>query len=178
MTWQNSNGIVLIKACYRIKKIINKPNLCVLNWINKLQKVFFYVVFWSWVADKLHFILSYEAGFYKPTVLKVHPPFCRITKDCFTHNKKIYIIKTKRDDITMDKKKQKNNFDLFWEEMKKLISVSDCLLEVIKQSNDFISFQDFISFIPLKMLDWNRLVHSQNWSASLQNSKLLFYSYM
>jgi hypothetical protein len=34
--------------------------------------------------------------------------------------------------------------------MKKLISVSDCLLEVIKQSNYFISFQDFISFIPLK----------------------------
>jgi hypothetical protein len=22
---------------------------------------------------------SYEAGFYKPTVLKLHPPFCRIT---------------------------------------------------------------------------------------------------
>ncbi len=30
-------------------------------------------------ADKLHIILSNEAGLYKPTVLKVHPPFCRIT---------------------------------------------------------------------------------------------------
>jgi hypothetical protein len=39
----------------------------------------FFVGVWSWLADKLHFILSYEAGFYKPTVLKVHPPFCRIT---------------------------------------------------------------------------------------------------
>jgi hypothetical protein len=37
--------------------------------------------FWGgfWLADELHFILSYEAGFYKPTVLKVHTPFCRIT---------------------------------------------------------------------------------------------------
>ncbi len=30
---------------------------------------------WSWLADNLYFILSYEAGFYKPTLLKVHPPF-------------------------------------------------------------------------------------------------------
>jgi len=40
---------------------------------------FFFVGILSWLADKLHFILSYEAGFYKPTALKVHPPFCRIT---------------------------------------------------------------------------------------------------
>jgi hypothetical protein len=40
---------------------------------------YFFVGIWSWFADKLHFILSYEAGFYKPTVLKVHPPFRRIT---------------------------------------------------------------------------------------------------
>jgi hypothetical protein len=33
----------------------------------------------SWLADKLHFIHSYEAGFYKPTVLKFHLPLCRIT---------------------------------------------------------------------------------------------------
>jgi hypothetical protein len=39
---------------------------------------FFFVGIWSWLADKLYFILSYEAGFYKPTVLKLHPPFCRI----------------------------------------------------------------------------------------------------
>jgi len=39
----------------------------------------FFVGFWSWLADKLHFILSYKAGFYKPTVLKFHPPLCRIT---------------------------------------------------------------------------------------------------
>jgi len=41
--------------------------------------LFFVVGLWSWLADKLYFILSYEAGFYKPTLLKVHPPFCRIT---------------------------------------------------------------------------------------------------
>jgi hypothetical protein len=39
----------------------------------------FFVGICSWLADKLHFILSYEAGFYKPSILKVHPPFCRIT---------------------------------------------------------------------------------------------------
>ncbi len=37
----------------------------------------------SWLADKLHFILSYEAGFYKPTViLKVHPPFLQDYSIC------------------------------------------------------------------------------------------------
>jgi hypothetical protein len=41
--------------------------------------VFFLVGIWLWLADKLHLILFYEAGFYMPTVLKVHPPFCRIT---------------------------------------------------------------------------------------------------
>jgi hypothetical protein len=45
----------------------------------KPLKYFFFVGIWSWLADKLHFILSYEAGFYKPTVLKFHPPFFRIT---------------------------------------------------------------------------------------------------
>jgi hypothetical protein len=44
----------------------------------KLQKVVFYVGIWSWLADKLSFH-PYEAGFYKPTVIKGHPPFCRIT---------------------------------------------------------------------------------------------------
>ncbi len=28
---------------------------------------------------KLHFILSYEAGFYKPTIFKAHPSICGIT---------------------------------------------------------------------------------------------------
>ena len=37
---------------------------------------------WSWLADKLHFILSYEAGFYKPTVLKFHPPFLQDYSTC------------------------------------------------------------------------------------------------
>jgi hypothetical protein len=41
--------------------------------------IHFFVEIWSWLADKLHFILSYEAGFYKLTDLKVDPPFCRIT---------------------------------------------------------------------------------------------------
>jgi hypothetical protein len=39
----------------------------------------FFVGIWSWLADKRHFILSYEAGFYKPTVLKFHSPYCRTT---------------------------------------------------------------------------------------------------
>ena len=35
---------------------------------------FFVVVgLWSWLADNFMFILSYEAGCYKLTVLKVHP---------------------------------------------------------------------------------------------------------
>jgi hypothetical protein len=29
----------------------------------------FLVGIWSWLADKLHFILSYEAGFYNLTAL-------------------------------------------------------------------------------------------------------------
>jgi hypothetical protein len=32
----------------------------------------FLVEIWSWLDETLHFILSFEAGFYKPTVLKVH----------------------------------------------------------------------------------------------------------
>jgi hypothetical protein len=39
---------------------------------------FFFVGIWSWLVDKLSFH-PYEAGFYKPTILKFHPPFCRIT---------------------------------------------------------------------------------------------------
>jgi hypothetical protein len=46
---------------------------------DKFKALIFFVRIWSWLADKLNFILSYEAGFYKPTVLKVHPPFCMIT---------------------------------------------------------------------------------------------------
>jgi hypothetical protein len=36
---------------------------------------FFFVVvgLWSWLADNFMLILSYEAGCYKLTVLKVHP---------------------------------------------------------------------------------------------------------
>ena len=30
--------------------------------------IIFFVGIWSWLADKLHFILSYEAGFYKSTL--------------------------------------------------------------------------------------------------------------
>jgi hypothetical protein len=33
----------------------------------------------SLVVTSLHFILSYEAQFCKPTVLKLHPPICGIT---------------------------------------------------------------------------------------------------
>jgi hypothetical protein len=44
--------------------------------------LFFFVGIWSWLADKLHFILSYEAGFYKPTFLKVHPPFLQDYSIC------------------------------------------------------------------------------------------------
>jgi hypothetical protein len=44
-----------------------------------LYEFFFFAGIRSWLADKLHFILCYEAGFYNPTVLKVHPAFCRIT---------------------------------------------------------------------------------------------------
>ncbi len=45
--------------------------------LNNTQKMFLF--FWSWLADKLHFILNYEYGFFKPTILKLHPPLCRIT---------------------------------------------------------------------------------------------------
>ena len=43
-----------------------------------LGYIFFFVVIWSWLATSFSFH-PYEAGFYKPTLLKVHPPFCRIT---------------------------------------------------------------------------------------------------
>jgi hypothetical protein len=35
--------------------------------------------YWTLFLVSLNFILSYEVGFYKPTVNKVHPPFCGIT---------------------------------------------------------------------------------------------------
>ncbi len=92
---------------------MNKPNLCVLNLIDKIQKIVSLIKKNKKISSKLSQHLE-------------------MVSQCI---------------------KNKNNFYLFGEEMKKLISVSDCLLEVIKQSNDFISFQDFISFIPLKMLD-------------------------
>jgi hypothetical protein len=34
-----------------------------------LDSFFFVGGVWSWLADRLHFILSFEAGFYKPTIL-------------------------------------------------------------------------------------------------------------
>jgi hypothetical protein len=39
----------------------------------------FFLEFGPGQLTSLHFILSYKAGFYKPTTLKVHPPICRIT---------------------------------------------------------------------------------------------------
>jgi hypothetical protein len=42
----------------------------------------FFVGIWSWLADKLHLILSYEAGFYEPTVFKVHSPFLQDYSIC------------------------------------------------------------------------------------------------
>jgi hypothetical protein len=41
--------------------------------------LFCFVGLWSWSADKLHVHPYYEIGFYKLTVLKVHPPISRIT---------------------------------------------------------------------------------------------------
>jgi hypothetical protein len=68
------------------KKSIKFQYFCSIEYFQKVflcQKHVFYICFcggiWSWLAEKLHFILSYEAGFYEPTVLKVHPPFFRIT---------------------------------------------------------------------------------------------------
>ena len=54
--------------------MLNKNN----NNITILIDICFFVGIWSWLADKLSFH-PYKAGFYKPTVHKVHPPFCRIT---------------------------------------------------------------------------------------------------
>jgi hypothetical protein len=52
-------------------------------FLAELENIFFFFFFfgfWSWLADKLFISsFSYEAGFYKPTVLKLHPPLCRIT---------------------------------------------------------------------------------------------------
>jgi len=56
----------------------NSTKISNVHFSDRLNKFFFLVGFWSWSADKLSFH-PYEAGFYKPTVLKVHPPFCRIT---------------------------------------------------------------------------------------------------
>jgi hypothetical protein len=44
--------------------------------------LFFFCFFLEFGPGKrtcFNFILSYEAGFYKPTILKLHPPLCRIT---------------------------------------------------------------------------------------------------
>ncbi len=61
----------------RIRKKLEKHNF------SHCWKIIIIIIFcvgiWSWLADKLHFILSYEARFYKITVLKVQPSFCRIT---------------------------------------------------------------------------------------------------
>jgi len=46
------------------------------------NRFFFFCGSLVWLADKLHFILSYEAGFYKPTVLKFHPPFLQDYSIC------------------------------------------------------------------------------------------------
>jgi hypothetical protein len=35
--------------------------------------------FWSWSANNIFIILSYESGFYEPTVFKIHLPVCGIT---------------------------------------------------------------------------------------------------
>jgi hypothetical protein len=64
------------KALY-INQVIQKKIVDIM--IKPTKKTFFLIGLWSWLADKLHFILSYEAGFYKPTFHKVHPPICRIT---------------------------------------------------------------------------------------------------
>ena len=49
--------------------------------IDDYSRLFFYFLWESGpgLADNFHFMRSYEAGLYKLTVLKVHPPFCRIT---------------------------------------------------------------------------------------------------
>jgi len=39
------------------------------------SKKYFFVGIWYWLADKLHFILSYKAGFYNPTASKPTLPF-------------------------------------------------------------------------------------------------------
>jgi hypothetical protein len=48
------------------------------NTLLPKEPIDFLVGIWSWLADKLSFH-PYEAVFYKLTVPKVHPPFCRIT---------------------------------------------------------------------------------------------------
>jgi hypothetical protein len=69
----NGNEMFPTKKCFSMKSKKLKSN----NGPFCDPKLNF--VFLSWLPDKLHFILSYEAGFCKPTVLKVHPSFCRIT---------------------------------------------------------------------------------------------------
>ena len=39
----------------------------------------FFIGFGSWLGEKLSFHPIYEAGFYKPTILQLHPPLNRIT---------------------------------------------------------------------------------------------------
>ncbi len=45
----------------------------------KNKRCFFVVGFWSGYLTSFRFIVGNEAGFYKPNVLKLHPPLCRIT---------------------------------------------------------------------------------------------------
>ncbi len=52
--------------------------------LNSTSVLCFFVLFCCWILVLVSwqaFIssFSYEAGFYKPTVLKLHPPLCRIT---------------------------------------------------------------------------------------------------
>jgi hypothetical protein len=52
--------------------------------LKKKYKHWFFLVFLldfgPGQLTSFHFILSYEAGFYEPTVLKLHPPICMITQ--------------------------------------------------------------------------------------------------
>ena len=47
---------------------------------------------WTWSADSIMFILSYEAAFYESTILKVHLPCSRITTHATMPRKLIHTI--------------------------------------------------------------------------------------
>ncbi len=66
-------------------RIVFKQSTCVWSKIPLLLRVerdsvvldkFLFQDLWHRSDNKLHFFLSYEAGFYKPIVLKVHLPIC------------------------------------------------------------------------------------------------------